>query len=938
MDTAATATHELFPEFKSENTGENPPAIENEGLIIDQLRNGIFSHSSRFDLKLEAHILQLAYSQNKFLSLSNSRTQILAHQVDSTHRIINAVNHRFMIADEVGLGKTIEAGLVMKELIIRKGYSRILVVSPASLLKQWQNEMRIKFNEHFTIMDRGMFMKSRRKKKGAHNPWEEHDKIICSIDFIKSPSQYEYVSKSKWDFIIFDEAHRLRRDSAKTTLAFNLARTLSEKTEALLLLTATPFRGKLEELYYLISLLDKNLLGPFQTFYNSYCLNDSNLQPLKNRLSKIIIRRTKKEVGGYTKRIAKTIKFELFPEERELYDAATSYVVEEFNRALEKENRATGFVMTVFQKLLDSSCAALTSALKRRKIRLEESLKRITEKDRNCPPDRGGRIKNFDLMQAERAELVEDYPEKDPRETKMEIETLERLIRLGEKVSRTKKGEKLLALVKKTCAAKKTKILIFTEFRTTQEYLRELLSDFSVEIFNGSMDRDQKEDAIDRFKNSSQVLISTEAGGEGRNLQFCNILINYDLPWSPLKIEQRVGRLHRFGQEKDVFIYNFSTRDTVAERVLAILTKKLKLFEESIGTPDILLGQIEEELNLNMLFMEMAKGKSARTVYSQLDKKIEAAKKSYEKLSDLAVLHKIDFNYDEYYRITKSEREYSNNRIEDFVEHLREVDDIVDSYLGKKHGINRLYPIRKIPGEETPSSKYGTFRSDKALENEKLEFLAFGNPIIDRLFRHCRESSFGGDTCIRKADLGIKLTALYCAYLVTYKSASESQKLIHILSEPGNRMAGERKAELENDYRRFYAITGEYKVQNAGVMKKFSENIDAYMKEAGERLRNKIESDCSGIRAGFDSSVMPEIDKITESYDKRIKECEEQLERQICQMKWFKRDMKSAITRSKGRLSKLKAEKQELLGRHWGYLDVDVRIELVSACVVVSGQ
>ncbi len=935
MDTAVT----VMPEYKNEISGNNTPFIENQDFIVEQLKKGIFSPGKRFDLKLEAHILKHAYSQNKFLSLSNSRTQILAHQVDSTHRIINAVNNRFMIADEVGLGKTIEAGLVIKELIIRKGYSRVLVVSPASLLKQWQNEMRVKFNEHFTLMDRRVFTTSRRKNKGGgHNPWFEYDKVVCSIDFIKSKSQYEYVCKTEWDIIIFDEAHRLRRDSVKSTLSYNLARILSDKTDALLLLTATPFRGKLEELYYLVSLLDKNLLGPFQTFYNSYCLNDSDLQPLKSRLSKIIIRRTKKEVGGYTKRVAKTIKFELFPEERELYDATTSYVIEEFNRALEKENRATGFVMTVFQKLLDSSCAALTSALKRRKLRLEQSLRMVIEKELKGPSIVGSRMinNNDDLLWSETLELAEDHPGKNPRETRMEIETLERLVRLGEKVDRTKKGEKLLALVKKVCTSKKTKILIFTEFRTTQDYLRDLLSEFDVEIFNGSMERDQKEDAIDRFKNSSQVLISTEAGGEGRNLQFCNILINYDLPWSPLKIEQRVGRLHRFGQEKDVFIYNFSTRDTVAEKVLTILTRKLKLFEESIGTPDILLGQIEEELNLNMLFMEMARGKSTRKIYSQLDNKIEAAKKSYEKLADLAVLQKIDFNYDEYYRVTKSEREYSNKRIEDFVGHLRKVDDIVDSYLGKKHGINRLYPIRKIPGEESPSAKYGTFRSKRALENEKLEFLAFGNPIIDRLFRYCRDSSFGGETCIKTAELGKKLTALYCSYLVTYKSATESEKLIHVLSEPGNRMTPERKTGLENDYSVFCKMTGEYRSKNTAVIKKFTDNIEAYFKEAGNRLKDKIEKDCSGIRAGFDSSVMPEIDKISESYEKRIKECEEQLERQICQMKWFERDMKSAITRTKSRLNTLKTEKQELLNRHWGYLDIDVRIELISACVLVS--
>lgn len=296
--------------------------------------------------------------------------------MESTHRIVNALKQRFLIADEVGLGKTIEAGLVIKEMIYKQGYSRILIVCPASLMFQWQNEMESKFNEKFIIMDRNVLRKAAKSVGEGGNPWKVHNKIICSLDFIKNKNFEENLSRCLWDFVIFDEAHRLRRDVNNSTLAYSMAEVISAKTKSLLLLSATPFRGKLEELFFLIGLIDKNTLGPFQSFYNEYCLDGADLSGLKRKLDQVVIRRTKNEVGGFTKRFARTIRFDLYPDERNLYDETTRYVAEEFNRAMQSENRAVGFVMTVFQKLLDSSSHALHVALTRRTKRLQELMDR----------------------------------------------------------------------------------------------------------------------------------------------------------------------------------------------------------------------------------------------------------------------------------------------------------------------------------------------------------------------------------------------------------------------------------------------------------------------------------------------------------------------------------------------------------------------------------
>ncbi len=941
MESGTLTEEPLFPA-----AGESAGDINNNEIAVDEKIDEIFSieitpNDPAFDLKTEACILQLAYAQDKLLSLSNSRTQILAHQVESTHRIINALSHRFMIADEVGLGKTIEAGLVIKELIFRNGYSRILIICPASLLFQWQNELQSKFNEAFLIMDRGIVMKAiRGRGNGKVNPWEVNRKIICSIDFIKSTANMEYLKDIDWDMIIFDEAHRLRRDFLKSTLSYNAAKILSAKTKSLLLLTATPFRGKLEELYYLVRLIDKNLLGPFQTFSNSYCLNNSNMSELKEKLSSVIIRRTKKEVGGFTRRHARTIQFEFYPEERALYDATTSYVIEEFNLAMQTENRAVGFVMTVFQKLLDSSCAALNSALLKRKGRLEqvlETMKNGTGKGSIIEKDFRLHLRLLDDFDDD-ADSVEEIWKKGIAETEKEIRTLGRLISLAEKVTETKKGVKLRELIEKINAAKKKKILIFTQFRTTQDYLCAILSGLRVEIFNGSMDRARKEEAIANFKGDSDILISTEAGGEGRNLQFCSILVNYDLPWSPLKIEQRIGRIHRFGQTRDVSIYNFSVKNTISQRVLEVLTKKLKLFEESIGTPDILLGQIEEELNFNRVFMEMAAGKSVRRVSAELDQKIDAAKRNYEKLADLSVIKTMDFNYDEYYRVTLKERRYSNERIENFVNRVRSVDPVVDLYLGRKNEGSRLYKIKASPAGDVEPGRYGTFDSEKALENDRLDFLAFGNPIVDAVFQRCRSVSFGRNGGIAVIRHKERFFGMLINYLVTFRAGSEFQELIPVFSSPLSPVDDDITASMEEGLPGFEKVEFNRRGCHGRDLERVRMTLEMHTTDARKRLMDKIQKRYSSLYRSMNGGVAGEMEKITDSYDKKIGEYEKQLEYQVCQMKWFDKDMKSAITRTKTRIAETAREKEDQLAKCRELLNFRCSIELVNASIVIAGR
>jgi superfamily II DNA or RNA helicase len=917
----------LFPP----TTADTQKQAQNDGIAGEEYVRASLNarrpvYNIEFLLKAEAYLLQLAYSQHKILSLSNSRTRILAHQVESTSRILAALNRRFLIADEVGLGKTVEAGLIIKELEYRHNYKRILIVCPASILHQWRHEMQSKFNDTYMIMDR----KEMRRARGA-NPWLTHDKVICSLDFIKNRRFLRDLRSAPWDTVVFDEAHRLRRDSLKSTLAYDVAQVISEKSRAFLLLTATPFRGKLEELYYLVALLDRNILGPFRSFYFDYCLEHSDLKTLRERIAPLLVRRTKREVGGFTIRRARTIRFELYPDERMLYDETTRYVSEEFNLAVQSDNRAVGFVMCIFQKLLDSSSSALGSALANRMRRLEEAAERAGPGCRAAP----GAIGETDLVEnGENADrLVCLSPFKTAREMRREIATLRRLVDLAAGVSTDKKAERLVTLVRGLRQRGAEKFLIFTQFRATQEYLRGVLTGFSVELFHGSLSGEEKERAVLRFKNDVEILISTEAGGEGRNLQFCNIIINYDLPWSPLKIEQRIGRLHRLGQKKDVYIYNFSTKDTVAERVLEILNRKLRIFEESIGVPDVLLGRMEDELRLDALIMEMAAGiRTGASMKKEVERRLEMARQSYEKISELAVADRIDFNYDEYYRVTMKERAFSNRRIEHFVNVLMQTDEYSSRLIRRERG--GLYRVFSEGESGASAWRQGTFDSATALEREELEFLAFGHPVVDRLVARCRNGEFGGATGIRVVHSRVPFYGMVFYYLATFKAASESRAIIPVAVPDDPRVSEDVMEEIERSVMDQDCTAA---APGPGLPEPdMRRGFEAYFIAARKRLQKKIEEMKGNIAGKLGESLDPEIEKIRESYDLRMAELEEKLELLEAQYKWYGRNLKGTITRTKNLIAKTAADRESLIRTYRGYLGVEHSVELVCAGILLS--
>lgn len=934
-------------------------------LFLESLE---YERSLEFSLGvLDAHRIKLSHLYDKLSSLSNSRTRLLPHQIEATYLVANALRPRFILADEVGLGKTIEAGLIVKELMFRKGYRKVLVAVPAPLAVQWQQEMRSKFNEDFELLNRKNFYEF------AAN-WSKHPRIITSIDFVKNPRYADDILKNRWDIAVFDEAHRLRRDYSKVTKAYDFAEQMSERCEALLLLSATPFRGKLEELYYLIRLVDPHLLGPYHSFLQEYVMNvdgqeeQRKLNDLRSKVSKILLRRRKVEVGGFTKRHARTVRFDLSPEERAFYDETTDYVRREYNLALRQKNRAVSFIMIVFQKLLDSSTQALLRALEKRKTRLEQKLfgpatRAVVGHDKS-----EGQLRDmFALDDIDEAEDLgeeldalddEDEQVRTIKDLRKEIMTLGYLIKLGRAVKSDRKLIKMMDTMERLKKEGHPKFLIFTQFRTTQDYIADALREkYKVTVFHGSLSLMAKEEAVQEFREESEVLIATEAGGEGRNLQFANILINYDLPWSPLKIEQRIGRLHRFGQTKDVYIINFATKDTVAERILEILERKIKLFDECIGTSDILLGTLEDENDFQNGLMGFVTGsKSRQELERELEAKVKLSESGFRKLGELVTPHCVDFNLTDYYDHTQERRSIENDEIEGVVRKymaqnpesrfvLQPAAPRVLNGRGQLAGDAKAQTAAAFAAEgpvadyvltdtESGAKRPATFRSELALEKDSLEFLAVGHPLVDEaieyFLKHERRRTVQSLRLPRSSVGGAgrgRASGFYFVFLCHYLNGmSRSELLSCLVDENGSSIPEELLIPSGQDPE---SIRGRGRAIGLGreidpreikrAAQSAQKTLEREAKVRAEKLKNELHS-----------VFKKEEYKLEISYGKKIRQIEEKLDRARLKSRMEPSAASRAqLTRTENELMKARHERELRVHRVRKESGVQTRLELL---------
>jgi len=550
-------------------------------------------------LGLQAYTLGIAYEFDPYFGLSISRVDPLPHQLEAVYDyLLKLARVRFLLADDAGAGKTIMAGLLMRELKLRGLAERVLIVCPANLTFQWQRELRDKFEEKFSVLSGANI----REQYGI-NQWLENRQVITSLDLAKRESIVAGLQQVQWDLVIVDEAHRMSwSPPARKTARYALGEILRDRTDHLLLLTATPHKGDPENFSRFLQLLDPD----------AYADVKSIREAMRQRSAPFYLRRTKEAMQYFperqsdgtwqarklfTKRDTRTAHFAIDGEEYDLYRAVTSFVKEQSTKAAARGDdpraRAVGFLMALYQRRFASSAYALRHSLENRINRLNENLKRAHELAATAPPDLPD-AEDLEEMEEAQREHFERLIEattiaQNPAQVREEIENLGALAERARKFEESEaeaKLTKLRAVLREQGYFDNPdeRLLIFTEFRDTLDYLVEKLRKwgFRVGFIHGGMaigSRDDKDTRLfveQQFREGAiQILVATEAAGEGINLQCCHVLFNYDIPWNPNRLEQRMGRIHRYGQTKDCLIFNFVSTSTVEGRILDRLHERL---------------------------------------------------------------------------------------------------------------------------------------------------------------------------------------------------------------------------------------------------------------------------------------------------------------------------------------------------------------------------
>lgn len=582
-------------------------------------------------LRLQYQRLRLVREFEELLCLEHLKgVNHYWYQVETAINVLKRFRGRVLLADEVGLGKTIEAGMLIKEYLLRGLARKVLVLTPPTLVTQWQEEMAEKFDLSFVTPEHEDF------REDGERFLREQDLVIASINTAKSPRYFDVITSIDYDLVVVDEAHYLRN---KQTLNHRLVSSIHKRF--IFLLSATPVQNNLLELYNLITLLQPGLLSTEAAFKKEYVKRGNLRQPnnpekLRQLLREVMIRNTRSMVDvKLPKRFATTFYVPMMGEEKETYDDLSACI-----RILHATTTATElFTIRNLQMAAGSSPFALKESVGHLRARLARlsvpggggsssgSGNRSGEGAGNSTGSGDGDGMGKDRGQqggaSEMAGTVGDL--------------LEKIERKLAGITATSKGRQLLSLLQQN----QDKKLVFVRYLKTLEYLSGLLKDngYPFAVFSGAMTAREKDAAVESFRGDIPILLSTETGGEGRNIQFCNTLINYDLPWNPMRLEQRIGRIHRIGQERDVFIFNLCLQGSIEDYMMRILDDKINMFELVIGEIDTILGNLETDRDFSSLILDVwlrsGADEERSANFARLGDEILAAKKTYEQTKAL---------------------------------------------------------------------------------------------------------------------------------------------------------------------------------------------------------------------------------------------------------------------------------------------------------------
>ena len=743
-------------------------------------------------MKTDYHAKYYAYELTKRCSsetiekfvrtLSEAQVQLNPHQIDAAlFAFKSPLSKGAILADEVGLGKTIEAGIIVSQYWAERK-KKILIIMPSSLRKQWQQELEEKFFLPSIILEAKTF--NDEIKSGNLNPFEQDKIVICSYNFARNKAPY--IKAINWDLVVIDEAHRLRNVyKASNKISNAIKESLTDRNK--ILLTATPLQNSLLELYGLVSIIDNYTFGDLPSFKAQYCKAGQQVDfaELKERIAPICQRTLRKQVLEYikyTNRIAITEKFIPTEEEHELYLGLSDYLSRPKLYALPQSQRK--LMTLIVRRLLASSTFAISGTLGG----LAQKLQNII--DNNHPEidkeeqELQDNLENFDELKEEwvddeeedseeTAEEKEYYSPEEIAEIKEEKALLTKFYELAQKIDKNAKGEKLLTALEKgfsenTKNGGSKKALIFTESTRTQQYLQKVLEktkykgkivlfngsnndEKSKEIYknwhekykgtdkiSGSKTADKRAALVEYFRDNAEIMIATEAAAEGINLQFCSLLVNYDLPWNPQRIEQRIGRCHRYGQKHDVVVVNFlNTKNAADIRVFELLSEKFKLFDGVFGASDEVLGAIGSGIDFEKRIVEILQNCRSE---EEINKSFDELQKSMEFDIDEKMIEtrkKLLENFDvEVAQKLKISKDNTEKFLDKFEQKLW---DLTKYCLGDCATFNdkkMFFMLDKNPFPELNVNK-GPYRLGKNIEDANT--YRVGHPLAQRMLADCKK-------------------------------------------------------------------------------------------------------------------------------------------------------------------------------------------------------
>ena len=756
-----------------------------------------------------AHFLRNEHRNNDLVSLDGARVDVKPHQVSVVHRVVSNRPHRYLLCDEVGLGKTIEAAMVIKELRARGEAIRVLVIVPASLTRQWQFELKSKFNEVFSILNSDT-LKIIAGERPEENPFTRYESVIVSKDWISNKDRAKLATEVTWDLIIVDEAHHARKHQNNTeTQLYKAVNGLTDiakfPNRAVLFLTATPMQLSAEELYSLIEMVDPTLFPSLEAFNGHRqalpalnelasvieaatdlkSLPDARVNQLsdwlqitrdkskdllasgdkagilealgkKHLITEVLIRNRKVNVLKFNERQAHRWDVELTDEEKNVIDAIEDYVELGYRNAASAKLNSIGFLMTTYQKMMASSLRTIRDSLERRLIKLE------------------GRSMNEELSEEEIQPLLEDLnldlednsiaqPTESLLIAEAEVNQLKRLVAMLDEIKIDSKAQKLVENMEELANSEVPKVLIFTEYRGTQNYLADVLREagWAVNLFHGSQTPQKKDDSVEAFRSGDgrQVLIATEAGAEGRNFQFCHMLVNYDLPWNPMTVEQRIGRVDRMGQQNTVLVFNFCVLGSIEERVLDVLEERINLFKITVGGLDPILGEVAGDLRTIMQKARLERPEAIDALGKRLEGDMQVARQAGERLQDLFMDTK-SYSVEIAERISGQRSEIDAAAQEFFMKRLLKTHN---TYIHRDAELKEYKVVFHSPfiinhpqlfRHPEDVTRRVVLRNDERPDSDYVQYLAFGHPVIDAALNDVVRPSWPGALGARKIAVG----------------------------------------------------------------------------------------------------------------------------------------------------------------------------------------